>query len=474
MRKSLLALALTVAFPAAFAQMQTNGIELYGIVDIGGEFIDNGTSTNILGQKNDITINKITSGISTGSRWGIRGREDLGGGYAALFTLESRFELDTGQVRNNGATFVCSTATVPGVSTPVSSCPGVGLAYQLPPQTPPQQVAQIVGGNNLVNATMANLVSTVNGVDALFDRQAYAGLITPFGAIIAGRQYTPGYEMFVKYNSFYDSFAGNPGQISTINLRANNALQYRAELKGFTLSAMYGFGGAESVAGGRSERVAVSNGDDFWGINLQYATPNFGVAGAYQQNRTVTFAKQTENQKGLETYQVGAWVGFGSLKFYGQYLHSENENPVVTPADIQGLVISTGGNAAAITNALLSQYINRWDVNGLRGVAGPTDLDVYHLGLEWSFQSGRLLFAYNHAEDSSRSPWATADANVDSFGLAYYYYLSKRTWLYAAGGYANNKDQARVALGAACCVGGWTGNFGEDSRNIQLGMRHTF
>ncbi len=471
MRKSLLALALTVAFPAAFAQTAANNtIELYGIVDVGAEFIDNGTSTNVLGQKNDITINRITSGISTGSRWGIRGREDLGGGYAAIFTLESRFEVDTGQVSNNGATFVCSTATVPGVSTPVTSCPGVTLTSPLPPTVAPT----VLGGNNLVNATMASLVSTVNAVNALFDRQAYAGLITPFGAVIAGRQYTPGYEMFVKFNSFYDSFAGNPGQITTINLRANNALQYRAELKGFTLSAMYGFGGAESVAGGRSERVSVERGDDFWGINLQYATPNFGIAGAYQQNRTVTFAKQTENQKGLETYQLGAWVGFGSLKFYGQYLHSENDNPVVSPADIQGLVISTGGNAAAITNALLSQYINRWDVNGLRGVAGPTDLDVYHLGLEWGFNFGKLIAAYNYAKDTSRSPWATADARVDSYGIAYYHYLSKRTWLYAAGALANNKDQARAALGAACCVGGWTGNFGEDSRNIQLGVRHTF
>ena len=470
MRKSLLALALTVAFPAAFAQMTTSGIELYGIVDIGAEFIDNGTSTNILGQKNDITINRITSGISTGSRWGIRGREDLGGGYAALFTLESRFEADTGQVRNNGATFTCATATVPGVSTPVTNCPGVGLAYPVPSTSAPS----VIGGNNLVNATMANLVSTVNGVDALFDRQAYVGLITPFGAIIAGRQYTPGYEMFVKYNSFFDSFAGNPGQISTINLRANNALQYRAELKGFTLSAMYGFGGAESVAGGRNERIPMSNGDDFWGFNLQYATANFGIAGAYQQNRTVTFARQTENQKGLETYNIGGWVAFGPVKVYGQYLNSQNDNPVVTPTDIQNLVISTGGNANAITNALLSQYINSWDVNGLRGVAGPTELDVYHLGLEWAFNSGRLLFAYNHAEDSSRSAWATADAKVDSFGLAYYHYLSKRTWLYAAAAYANNKDQSRAALGAACCRGGWTGNFGEDSQNIQIGMRHMF
>jgi len=471
MRKSLLALALTVAFPAAFAQMQTNGIELYGIVDIGGEFIDNGTWTNVLRQTGDVSVNRITSGISTGSRWGIRGREDLGGGYAALFTLESRIEVDTGQVRNNGATFVCSTATVGGQ--PVTSCPGVGLAYPLPPQVAPA----VVAGNNLVNATMANLTSTVNGVDALFDRQAYAGLITPFGAILAGRQYTPGYETFVKFNSFFDSFAGNPGQISTINLRANNAVQYRAELKGFTLSAMYGFGGAESVAGGRSERVNVSNGDDFWGINLQYATSNFGVAGAYQQNRTVTYSKPTENQKGLETYNLGAWVGFGAFKFYGQYLHAQNDNPVVSPTDIQNLVVKYANNpnaVALITNELLGQYINRWDINGLRGVAGPTDLDVYHLGLEWAFNFGRLIAAYNHAEDSSRSPWATADAKVDSFGLAYYHYLSKRTWLYAAAAFANNQDQSRAALGAACCVGGWTGNFGEDSRNIQIGMRHTF
>ncbi len=454
MRKTLLALALTVAFPAAFAQMQTNGIELYGIVDIGGEFIDNG----------DVSVNRITSGISTGSRWGIRGREDLGGGYAALFTLESRIEIDTGRVQNNGSIYNCGTP---------ASCPGVTLVSPLPPAFRDP----VTAGMNSVNAILLGAVTTVNSPDALFDRQAYAGLITPFGAIIAGRQYTPGYEVLVKYNSFFDSFAGNPGQISTINLRANNAIQYRAELKGFTLGAMYGFGGAEGIAGGRSERTPVSNGDDFWGIELQYATPNFGIAGAYQQNRTVTYSKPTENQKGLETYNLGAWVGFGALKFYGHYLHSENSNPVFSPADIQNLVVANAQNPAAvltIQNTILSQYLNRWDVNALRGVAGPTDLDVYHLGLEWAFTTGRLIAAYNHAEDSSRSPWATADASVDSFGIAYYHYLSKRTWLYAAYALANNQDQSRAALGAACCVGGWTTGVGENSQNIQIGMRHTF
>ncbi len=455
MRKGLLALAMTVAFPAAFAQMAANNtVELYGIVDIGGEFIDNG----------DVSVNKITSGISTGSRWGIRGREDLGGGYSALFTLESRFELDTGSMRNNGAVYVCGTP---------ASCPSVGLAYPLPPQVAPT----VIAGNNLVNSTMANLVSTVNGVDALFDRQAYAGLITPYGAVLAGRQYTPAYETFVKFNSFYDSFAGNPGQLATVNLRANNALQYRAELKGFTFGAMYGFGGAESVAGGRNERTIVERGDDFWGLELQYATSTFGIAGAYQQNRTVTFAKPNENSKGLETYNIGGFYAFGGLKFFGHYMHSENENPVVGPVDIQNLIVANAGNPnalATITNTLLGFYINRWDVNSLRGVAGPTDLDLYHLGLEWSFNTGKLLLAFNHAEDSSRSAWATEDAKVDSYGIAYYYYLSKRTWLYGAAALANNKDQARIAVGAACCVGGWTTGQGEDSRNVQIGMRHTF
>lgn len=451
-RKTLLAASLALAFPAAFAQgaTMTSGVELYGIVDVGFESVDNGA----------VSVNRITSGISTGSRWGIRGREDLGGGYAALFTLESRFELDTGAMNNNGAIFTCG----------ATGCPGVTLVSPLPPAVAPA----VTGGINAVNGALLSAVSTVNSPNALFDRQAFVGLITPFGAFILGRQYTPGYEAFVKNNSFFDSFAGGPGHLATINLRANNAIQYRAELKGFTLSAMYGFGGAEGTAGGRNERTSVPRGDDFWGANVQYVTPGFGVAAAYQQNRTVTYAAPTENKKGLETYNVGGWVGFGGAKMFAHYLKSKNDNPVLRPADIQNVVISTGGNLAAITGILGGLYINRFDVNSLRGVAGPTDADVYHIGAEIPLGNGRLLAAYNRAEDSSRSPWATADAKADSFGLAYFYDLSKRSQLYAAAALANNKGQARAGLGAACCVGGWTTAQGEDSRVLQLGMRHSF
>ncbi len=454
MRKTLLALSLALALPAAFAQgAATSSVELYGIVDIGFENVDNGA----------VSANRITSGLSTGSRWGLRGREDLGGGYQAIFTLESRIEIDTGQVNNQGPIYYCGS--------PQAACPGVVL---LPPATllPAPNQAAILGGSSAVNAALLAAVSEVNGAKTLFDRQAFAGLITPYGAVLAGRQYTPGYEILIKYNSFADSFAGNPGHLSALNIRANNALAYRAELKGFVLSVMYGFGGTD---GNRNERTSgPTRGDDFFGANVQYNTPMFGVAVGYNRSNTVTFAAPNDSRKGLETINVGGTLNVGPAKIFAQYHKAKNENPVLRPEDVQGLIISTNGSLAAITGILGTQYINRFDVDAMRGVAGPIDLDVYHLGLQYPLGNGTLHLAYNHAKDTARSAWATADATVDSYGLAYFYNLSKRSQLYAAAALANNKDQARIALGAACCVGGWTTARGEDSRVIQVGMRHTF
>ncbi len=458
MRNGVLALALALAFPAAYAQggPTQSGVELYGIVDIGVENIDNGSNAS---------STRITSGISTGSRWGIRGNEDLGGGYRAIFTLENRFETDTGTLGNRGPIYYCGT-----------TCPGVAL---IPPANllPPTVSGPILGGLNSLNTSLLQAVSTVNSAGAIFDRQAFAGLVTPYGAILMGRQYTPNYEVLVKFNSFADSFAGNPGQVSTINIRANNAIQYRAELKGFTLSAMYGLGGAEGQTPlpTRSERTtAPTRGDDFYGFNLQYNTPQFGIGVGYNQNRTVTYAAPTENRKGLETYSAGGTYTLGAFKLFAQYLKAKNDNPVLRPEDLQGILISTGGNLATINSIVSGLFINAFDVDGLRGLAGPTDERVYHLGLQWTSGPHQVLASYTNSKDSARSAWATQDAEVDLFGLAYYYNFSKRSALYAAAALANNKDQARAALGAACCRGGWTTAPGEDSRVLQAGIRHTF
>lgn len=457
MRKTILAAALALAFPAAFAQTDatkvSQNIELYGIIDVGVERVDVGSVTNT----------RLQSGMSAGSRWGLRGRENLGGGYTAIFTLESRFEADTGTVNNNGGTFYCGgTAAAP-------VCPGVS-AIGLTGAT----AAAVTAGMNAVSADVLRQFSNVNSAGALFDRQAFAGLITPFGAVLAGRQYTPGYEIVNKFNSFADATAGQLGQeFSTLTIRANNALAYRAEMSGFTLSLMYGFGGTETA---RSERTdAPTKGDDFYGANLQYAAQNFSVGIGYNQNYVVTRAQPTRASKGMETLNIGGTFSLGDGKLFAQYMSRKNDNPVVTPLDLQQLVIA-GGSPAGI-GALLTPIVaraNRVDLDGMRGFVGPTDTTVYHLGMTWRLGNGTLLAAYNNAKDTARSQWATQDAKVNHYALGYSYDLSKRTQLYGTYALAQNSGQSRMALGAAGYAGGWTTGFGEDASALQIGMRHSF
>lgn len=459
MRKSILAAALALAFPAAFAQGQTStgSVELYGIIDVGFERVDVGATNNT----------RLQSGMSAGSRWGLRGRENLGGGYSALFTLESRFEADTGSVSNNGGTYFCGgTATAP-------VCPGVA-SIGIPPS--PTAIA-VTGGLNAVSADVLRQFTNVNSAGALFDRQAFAGLITPFGAVLLGRQYTPGYEIVNKFNSFADATAGQFGQeFSTLTIRANNAVQYRAEAAGLTLSLMYSFGGTETSRGERT--VAPTNSDDFYGANIQYATPMFSVGVGYNQNYVWT--RQAElsgagKSKGMETLNAGATVTLGSAKIFAMYMKRQNDNPIVTPLDLQQIVIA-GGTPAGIATLLgpIVARANRVDLDGLRGFVGPTDTTVYHLGLSWRLGNGNLLAAYNNAKDTARTQWATQDAKVNHFALAYFYDLSKRTQLYGTYAMAQNSGQSRMALGAAGYAGGWTSAFGEDATALQLGLRHSF
>lgn len=62
-------------------------LQLYGLVDVGLDrtlHVRGGSTT------------RLQSGQQIGSHWGVRGREDLGGGLAALFNLEAGINADTG------------------------------------------------------------------------------------------------------------------------------------------------------------------------------------------------------------------------------------------------------------------------------------------------------------------------------------------------------------------------------------------
>ncbi|WP_350357458.1 porin [Paraburkholderia fungorum] len=94
MKKSLIALATSATFAVpVFAQ---SSVTLYGVVDEGFNY------TNNVGGKHDY---ELQSGYAQGSRWGLKGAEDLGGATKAIFQLENGFNLNNGRLGQGGLLF---------------------------------------------------------------------------------------------------------------------------------------------------------------------------------------------------------------------------------------------------------------------------------------------------------------------------------------------------------------------------------
>ena len=94
MKKSLLALALLGAFTAsAFAEPS---VTLYGRIDTGLVY----THKNLDNTAGSTDTFSMDSGVTTGSRWGLKGSEDIGNAKVG-FVLESGFNSDDGTSGQN-------------------------------------------------------------------------------------------------------------------------------------------------------------------------------------------------------------------------------------------------------------------------------------------------------------------------------------------------------------------------------------
>ncbi|WP_158903466.1 porin [Burkholderia sp. L27(2015)] len=94
-------LAFVALCPLVGAVHAQSTVTLYGLIDEGFEAINN---TNVAGSTGHQYRLDATYGLNS-SRWGLRGTEDLGGGLAAVFTLENGFELNSGKLGQGGAEF---------------------------------------------------------------------------------------------------------------------------------------------------------------------------------------------------------------------------------------------------------------------------------------------------------------------------------------------------------------------------------
>ena len=95
MRKLMYLMGAAVPLLASVGAQAQSTVTLYGVVDANYSRMKGGTNTR----------NGIDSSGLQGSRWGMRGSEDLGNGLKANFVLESGYSTDTGTSGQGGRLF---------------------------------------------------------------------------------------------------------------------------------------------------------------------------------------------------------------------------------------------------------------------------------------------------------------------------------------------------------------------------------
>lgn len=98
MKKSLIALAVA----SAAMGVQAADVQVYGLIDTSLSFVSSDADYGNLDRKNSFSMENAKE---FGSRFGLKGSEDLGNGYKVAFVLESGIKSDDGSLDQNGRLF---------------------------------------------------------------------------------------------------------------------------------------------------------------------------------------------------------------------------------------------------------------------------------------------------------------------------------------------------------------------------------
>jgi predicted porin len=268
MRTTYKSMAMLAGLLVAGGASAQNTVTLYGVVDTGLMYVHNsgGQSTQVL----------MSTGVQSGSRWGLKGSEDLGGGLATIFQLENGFDSANGKLFQGGR---------------------------------------------------------------LFGRQAYVGLTgkDTWGTVTFGRQYDPLIDKVqpVQGDNWLAGFYIAPGDVdnSDNSVRFNNAVKWASPVwGGLQVEAMYSFGGVAGAVGsgqtystaagwsGGSVNLAagymhVDNGNATLSTRGTTSSDSFfnsSVNAAYSSARSINIARAGGN------YIIGP-VTLGGYYSYSEY-----------------------------------------------------------------------------------------------------------------------------------------------------------
>jgi predicted porin len=301
----------------------------------------------------------------------------------------------------------------------------------------------------------------VNGERALFDRTAMVGLVTPVGAILLGRMYTPGYEVFAAADTFEAGTAGTWGGITGgtagftalgADIRSAKSIQYRvATPAGFGGSLMYGTRNSGYL--GRYER--------FIGGAVTYKANGVDVGLAhnrgYDQNK----------KESLITTTVGGSYTAGDFKLFAGFHSQKNTNSALLRDYIGAWDGSIAPQLAPLGAATAAALRNVFVTNITRN--SQVDANSVQAGMHYKVGSGRIM-----ASVSSQNDLTASQSDALQYAVGYDHFLSKRTDIYTVAAYIKNKNDGQYTPGAASAPGGFTAKPGENSSALQVGIRHRF
>ncbi len=347
MKKSLLALAVLGAFAGAASAQ--SAVTLYGRVDAGFARIDPSAGT----VTNQSARTGLDSGHLGGSRWGLRGSEDLGGGLRGVFVLESGFGIDDGMSGQGGR---------------------------------------------------------------LFGRQAYLGVTGNFGGLVMGRlaTFSSGTGDFDRIGTLDPFRTGYPGlgmqaTFASMNaLRLDNAIAYvTPDMGGFSAGLGYTFrAGGQELAGGSSN----NNAGIISYVNFR-SGPFYGVVtyDRVELGEVTGDPTQTHLQAGM------AWdfkVARVSIAFA-----QESDQFALLPANIGGAAALQGAGTDAsawMIGAVIPRGAHRFAISyqdrtaDAIGTTPEGERTVWTVGYEYAF-SRRTTAYIVYGDVSDKGSYKTAN-----------------------------------------------------------------
>ena len=277
MKKTLLAVALLAGF--ASAAQAADSVTLYGLIDagIGYEKVKfNGNSQSRVG---------AVQGVSSGSRFGLRGSEDLGDGLRAVFNLEAGFGP--------------------------------------------------LNGNSLQSGR-------------LWGRQATVGLDSDsWGRLEFGRQTNLASKYFGSIDPFSISYnTANMGTVfsSANTMRLDNMVLYQTpSFGGFKAGLGYSFSADDTVSDEKQRGFETNNNNRVLTAGVQYVNGPLNLAAAYDRfNPSKDVKGGSQEDTTIQSYILGGTYDFEVVKIAAAFGQTRNgwfvgQNMGTTPDGMQKL-----------------------------------------------------------------------------------------------------------------------------------------